>query len=70
MEHLIGPAEAAKVLGVSVPTVYTWVARRKIPFVKAGTALRFRPSALEAWVREREHVPARDAGPGRSGGQR
>jgi excisionase family DNA binding protein len=54
LENLIGPEEAAKALGVAVPTVYTWVARHKIPFVKVGGALRFRPSALEAWLKARE----------------
>ena len=57
MEHLITPLQAADLLGISLPTVYTWVARRKIPYVKVGSALRFRPSALEAWLKEREHLP-------------
>lgn len=57
LENLIGPEEAAKALGVAVPTVYTWVTRRKIPFVKVGGSLRFRPSALEAWLKNREHNP-------------
>ena len=57
MEQLIGPEEAARKLDVEVPTIYTWVCRRKIPFVKVNSALRFRPSALEAWLKEREHLP-------------
>jgi excisionase family DNA binding protein len=60
VEQLIAPAEAARMLGICVPTVYTWVARRKIPFVKVGAALRFRPSTLEAWLRANEHEPRRD----------
>ena len=54
MENLIGPEEASKALGIDLATIYTWVTRRKIPFVKVGGALRFRPSALEAWLRNRE----------------
>jgi excisionase family DNA binding protein len=57
MENLIGPEEASKALAVELATIYTWVARRKIPFVKVGSALRFRPSALQAWLREREYQP-------------
>lgn len=57
MENLIGPEEAAKALGIELATVYTWVTRRKIPFVKVGGALRFRPSALDAWLKDREHLP-------------
>jgi excisionase family DNA binding protein len=55
MENLIGKEEAAKALGVEVVTLYTWVTRRKIPFVKVNGALRFRPSALEEWLRQREY---------------
>lgn len=57
MEDLIGAKEAGKALGIEVATVYTWVTRRKIPFVKVGGALRFRPSALQAWLRDREYSP-------------
>ena len=48
MENLIGPETRSELLGIEIATVYTWVSRRKIPFVKVGGALRFRPSALEA----------------------
>jgi excisionase family DNA binding protein len=57
MEDLIGPAETAKALGIELATVYTWVTRRKIPFIKVGGALRFRPSALQDWLRQREYSP-------------
>ncbi len=55
MEELFDPEAAAKVLGIRAITVYKWVAERKIPFLKVGGALRFRPSALEAWLKDREH---------------
>jgi excisionase family DNA binding protein len=57
MENLIGPEEASKALGIELATVYTWVTRRKIPFIKVGGALRFRPSALQEWLRQREYSP-------------
>jgi excisionase family DNA binding protein len=57
MEDLISAEEAARALGVKVRTVYSWVDRGRIPFVKVGAALRFRPSALENWIREREYSP-------------
>jgi excisionase family DNA binding protein len=57
MENLIGPGEAARALGIQPATLYTWVTRRKIPFVKVGGALRFRPSALQEWLRQREFSP-------------
>ncbi len=55
MEELFDPEAAAKVLGIRAITVYKWVAERKIPFLKVGGALRFRPSALEAWLKDREY---------------
>jgi excisionase family DNA binding protein len=67
MENLIGPEEASEALGVELATIYTWVSRRKIPFVKVGAALRFRPSALANWIREREFSPSNLEG-GRSDG--
>jgi excisionase family DNA binding protein len=62
MENLIGPEEAAKALGIELATIYTWVTRRKIPFVKVGGALRFRPSALKDWLRQHEYLPKADQG--------
>ncbi|MBI4490644.1 MAG: helix-turn-helix domain-containing protein [Deltaproteobacteria bacterium] len=57
MEQLLDPETAGKMLGIRTLTVYRWVRERKIPFLKVGGAVRFRPSALEAWLKEREHLP-------------
>jgi excisionase family DNA binding protein len=57
VEELLDPEAAAKVLGIKTITVYKWVTERKIPFLKVGGALRFRPSALDAWLKDREHLP-------------
>jgi len=56
MEKLICPKEAAEVLGIKPDTLYRWTAERKIPFLKIEGAIRFRPSALQAWIQEREHA--------------
>lgn len=50
--ELIGIAEAARLLSVSVSTLYGWVWQRRIPFVKLGRALRFEVSDLQAFVRQ------------------
>lgn len=55
MEQLLDPESAGKMLGIRTLTIYKWVRERKIPFLKVGGALRFRPSALEAWLKDREH---------------
>jgi excisionase family DNA binding protein len=59
MEQLIDPELAGKILGIKTITVYKWVSERKIPFVKVGGALRFRPSALRDWLRECEYIPVK-----------
>jgi excisionase family DNA binding protein len=56
-EDLVESEAAAKILGIKTITVYKWVSERKIPFIKVGGALRFRPSALQAWLRAREFSP-------------
>jgi excisionase family DNA binding protein len=50
VEHLLKPIEAARLLNVSVQTLYTWANRRQIPVQKVRGALRFSPSALEGWL--------------------
>ena len=57
IEELMDPEAAAKMLGIKTITVYKWVTEPKIPFLKVGGALRFRPSASMPWLKEREHLP-------------
>ena len=58
-EDRVESEAAAKILGIKTITVYKWVSERKIPFIKVGVALRFRPLALQAWLKEREYTPER-----------
>ena len=50
MDPLLTPADASKILAVPIPTIYAWVSRGKIPFVKVGHLLRFERAALAAWL--------------------
>ncbi len=56
MEQLINTEQVAQVLGVSKAIVANW-RRTKVrggpPFVLVGGQARYRPSDLEAWLRER-----------------
>lgn len=45
--------EAAKMLNVSVASMYTYVKKNSIPFEKKGRKLTFSPTALEAWNQEK-----------------
>ncbi len=59
-ECLVNVSEAARFLAVSVSTLYGWVWQRRIPFVKAGRALRFEMSDLRRFVEE-NRIPAKAA---------
>ena len=55
---LTDPTELAQALRVSRPTVYAWVSRGTIPFIKIEGLVRFSPAEIAAWL------AARRAGPG------
>jgi len=38
-------------LAVSVSTIRDWVYKRKIPYIKVGRHIRFRPSDIEIWLK-------------------
>jgi excisionase family DNA binding protein len=57
---LVGIHEAAQFLAVSVSTLYGWVWQRRIPFIKAGRAVRFDRSDLQGFV-EANRIHARPA---------
>ncbi len=55
---LIGYGEASQILGVKRGTLYCWVSRRSIPFIRLGRrVVRFDPLALQEWVDQRTVLP-------------
>lgn len=58
LPKLLRPAELSDHLGVPKPTIYSWVRRGDIPFVKLGGLVRFDPGEIHDWLKERKH-PAR-----------
>jgi excisionase family DNA binding protein len=48
--RLLNIQDAAKILCVSVSTLYGWAWQRRIPFVKVGRALRFEVSDLQKFI--------------------
>ncbi len=62
-EDMIGPAEAAKFLGVAVGTIHAWTHYRKIPCYKfSAKCCKYRRSELEAWA-QAHAVGMREVGP-------
>lgn len=63
---LLNYKEAARMLNVPKGTLYAWVHRREVPFVRLGKRLvRFSRSALHAWLNARAITPAVSAEVGR-----
>jgi excisionase family DNA binding protein len=55
LDRLLTPSEAAELLGVRPQTLAMWrcTGRHSLPFVKVGTAVRYRESDIEKWLQER-----------------
>lgn len=50
MEPLLSVNQLAEILGLRPITIYEWVQARKIPFVKLGKRVLFRPKDIESFI--------------------
>lgn len=53
-KKLLDIESVASLMGISINTIYSWVNQRKIPHIKVGRLLRFRPETIQKWIEERE----------------
>jgi excisionase family DNA binding protein len=53
VEKLMNAKDVAAVLKLSRSTVYKLVNSGKLPTIRIGGALRFSPSAIEAWIMQK-----------------
>ena len=53
-DNLIGVKTVAERLGLAPKTIHNWVYLRKIPYVKCGNKVMFRPKSLKAWLNRKE----------------
>ena len=51
---LISVKTVAEMLGIAPKTIHNWVSLRKIPYVKYGHKVMFRPKSLKAWLNRKE----------------
>ncbi len=58
MEELMTIAEVARFTKLKVATLRKYVAKESIPFQRLGSAIRFKPSEVQAWVDSRSHGSA------------
>ena len=42
--------ECARQLCLARPTIYAWVHRKRIPFLKLGNRVLFQPREIESWL--------------------
>ena len=54
MSKLLEAEDVAAMLGMSKDWIYNEVRADRIPHVKLGRYVRFRPEAIEDWIRECE----------------
>ena len=50
-EKLLNVPGLSDFIGVKKSTIRKWVHERRIPFLKVGRCVRFRPSSIEAWLK-------------------
>ena len=62
-DHLLGPKDLARLLGVKVCTIHAWSHQGVLPprVMVGRRLLRFRPQDVEAWITERLQVGGRNA---------
>jgi excisionase family DNA binding protein len=58
-EGLVDIVEAARILSVSVSTLYGWIWQRRIAFVKMGRAVRFEHRVLREFIQQSRVEPRR-----------
>ena len=46
----------AEYLGLSKATLYVWVCRRKIPYLKVGKLVRFDVQKIDGWLRNKQII--------------
>ena len=49
-EKLLTARQVAEILGIKISTIYDWVYRRKMPYIKIGSLLRFNPTTIENYI--------------------
>jgi excisionase family DNA binding protein len=59
MRNLLTVAEAAQALNIKMCTVRAWLAKRKLPRVNCGRAVRIPAEAIAEFI-ERNTIPARE----------
>lgn len=57
--RLLTIKEVSEYIGLAVPTLYTMVSQRRIPFVKMGRLTKFDREELDRWITRQSVKPIR-----------
>lgn len=57
MREQLNVEHAAKLLGLSIHTLYSYIRYRRIPFRKIGSRVLFDPDELENWLKSKAVPP-------------
>ena len=52
-KRLISIQELSELIGVKVSTLYEWVSKKNIPYVKVGRLTKFDLNKIDNWITER-----------------
>ena len=62
MEKLITAKQVSELLEVKISTVYDWVYRGMIPYIKLGRLIRFKKNEIFRWIDSHEIRPKASQG--------
>ena len=62
MEKLLTAKQVSEILEVKPKTVYEWVGKKEIPYVKIGRLVRFKKSEVFQWIESRTIRPRVSSG--------
>lgn len=54
MKKLLKIKDVSSMLNVKIGTIYTWVKRNKIPYIRIGSMIRFDEDDLKAWLKNKQ----------------
>lgn len=49
-EKLLTAKQVADILGIEISTIYDWVYRKKLSYIKIGSLLKFDPTTIEDYI--------------------
>ena len=57
MEKLLSIGDIARMLDLSIATIYKYVCQKKIPYLKIGSRVLFDEDKLDKWLQSKEVEP-------------